>query len=79
MNEAIHPLARKTVVWHLAVTSLVLILMMIFGVIMLMNQGEMISITPQWFYKIMTAHGQAWSASLHWEERPSYGTSCLNT
>lgn len=57
MNEAIHPLARKAVIWHLAVTALVIILMMIFGVIMLMNQGEMISITPQWFYKIMTAHG----------------------
>ncbi|WP_394137772.1 cbb3-type cytochrome c oxidase subunit I [Cytobacillus oceanisediminis] len=57
MNESIHPLAKKTIVWYLAAASLVLILMMVFGVIMLMNQGNMISLTPQWFYKIMTAHG----------------------
>lgn len=57
MQNSIHPLAKKGVIWYLMTTSLVLILMMIFGVIMLLNQGKMISISPLLFYKILTIHG----------------------
>ncbi|WP_420489220.1 cbb3-type cytochrome c oxidase subunit I [Neobacillus vireti] len=39
------------------VTSVVLVLMMIFGVMMLLNQGNVIQISPQLFYKVMTIHG----------------------
>ncbi|SEN92966.1 cytochrome c oxidase subunit 1 [Mesobacillus persicus] len=57
MESSIHPLAKKTVIYYLMTTSILLIFMMILGVIMLLNQGEMIQISPEWFYKIMTAHG----------------------
>jgi cytochrome c oxidase subunit I len=39
------------------VASVVLVLMMIFGVIMLLNQGNVVRISPQMFYKVMTIHG----------------------
>lgn len=57
MENSIHPLAKKGVIWYLMTTSIVLILMMIFGVVMLLNQGNMIQISAEWFYMIMTAHG----------------------
>lgn len=57
MEASGNPLVRRGVIWYLMTTSLVLILMMAFGVIMLLNQGNLINITPEWFYKIMTAHG----------------------
>jgi cytochrome c oxidase subunit I len=57
MEYAIKPLAKKGVMWHLVITAIVILLMMIFGVVMLLNQGEIISISPELFYKIMTAHG----------------------
>lgn len=57
MENNIHPLAKKGVIWYLMTTSLVLILMMVFGVIMLLNQGNMVKISAEWFYQIMTAHG----------------------
>ncbi|MDF2855005.1 MAG: cytochrome oxidase subunit [Neobacillus sp.] len=48
---------NKGVAFALMITSVVLVLMMIFGVIMLLNQGNVIQITPQFFYKLMTIHG----------------------
>ncbi|HLO12213.1 MAG TPA: cbb3-type cytochrome c oxidase subunit I [Pseudoneobacillus sp.] len=57
MEYPIKPLAKKAVMWHLITTALVILLMMFFGVLMLLNQGKMISLSPQLFYKIMTAHG----------------------
>lgn len=57
MEYSIKPLAKKGIMWHLITTALVILLMMLFGVIMLLNQGKLISISPAWFYKIMTAHG----------------------
>ena len=57
MEHSIHPLAKKGVIWYLMITATVLIILMIFGVILLLNQGNMINITPQLFYKIMTVHG----------------------
>ncbi|WP_449622871.1 cbb3-type cytochrome c oxidase subunit I [Robertmurraya sp. Marseille-Q9965] len=57
MENSIHPLAKKGVIWYLMTASVVLIFMMILGVIMLINQGNMFKITADWFYRIMTAHG----------------------
>jgi cytochrome c oxidase subunit I len=48
---------KKGVAYSLMITAVVLVLMMIFGVIMLLNQGKVISIPAQLFYKIMTVHG----------------------
>ncbi|MDQ6599209.1 cbb3-type cytochrome c oxidase subunit I [Bacillus salipaludis] len=48
---------KKGVSIYLMVTSVVLVLMMIFGVIMLLNQGNVIKISAQTFYKVMTIHG----------------------
>jgi cytochrome c oxidase subunit I len=57
MEFTIKPLAKKAVMWHLITAAIVILLMMFFGVMMLLNQGELISISPELFYKIMTAHG----------------------
>ncbi|MFC4800288.1 cbb3-type cytochrome c oxidase subunit I [Neobacillus sp. GCM10023253] len=48
---------KKGVAFSLVVTSVVLVLMMIFGVIMLLNQGNVVKISPEMFYKVMTIHG----------------------
>lgn len=48
---------NRGVALSLMVTSVVLVLMMIFGVIMLLNQGNVIQISPQLFYQVMTIHG----------------------
>lgn len=48
---------KKGVSLSLLVTSVVLVLMMTFGVMMLLNQGNVFKISPQLFYKIMTVHG----------------------
>ncbi|MFZ7944420.1 MULTISPECIES: cbb3-type cytochrome c oxidase subunit I [Bacillaceae] len=48
---------KKGVALSLMVTSVVLVLMMIFGVIMLLNQGNIVKIPAQMFYKVMTIHG----------------------
>lgn len=57
MKTDIAPEVKKGVIVYLAASVIVIILMMALGVIMLLNQGNMIHITPQWFYMIMTAHG----------------------
>lgn len=56
MNRA-RSLTNKGVALSLMITSVVLVLMMIFGVIMLLNQGNVIQISPQLFYQVMTIHG----------------------
>lgn len=48
---------KKGVAISLVVTSCVLVLMMIFGVMMLLNQGNVVKISAQLFYKLMTIHG----------------------
>ncbi|WP_066061671.1 cbb3-type cytochrome c oxidase subunit I [Neobacillus soli] len=48
---------KKGVALSLVVTSVVLVLMMIFGVIMLLSQGNVVKISSQLFYKVMTIHG----------------------
>jgi cytochrome c oxidase subunit 1 len=48
---------KKGVALSLMVTAVVLVLMMVFGVIMLLNQGKVITISADLFYKLMTIHG----------------------
>ncbi|MGZ4160350.1 MAG: cbb3-type cytochrome c oxidase subunit I [Neobacillus sp.] len=48
---------KKGVALSLMVTAVVLVLMMVFGVIMLLNQGKVITIPAELFYKLMTIHG----------------------
>jgi cytochrome c oxidase subunit I len=48
---------KKGVALSLMVTAVVLVLMMVFGVIMLLNQGKVITISAHLFYKLMTIHG----------------------
>lgn len=55
MNNASR-ITNKGVAISLMVTSVVIVLM-VFGVIMLLNQGNVIQISPQLFYKVMTLHG----------------------
>ncbi|MFP7300010.1 cbb3-type cytochrome c oxidase subunit I [Neobacillus niacini] len=57
MDTKVRMISNKGVALALMVTSVVLVLMMIFGVMMLLNQGNVIKISPQFFYKIMTIHG----------------------
>lgn len=48
---------KKAVVFPLILSGAVFLLMMIFGVIMLLGQGNLIELKPDIFYKIMTIHG----------------------
>ncbi|MEH7387935.1 cbb3-type cytochrome c oxidase subunit I [Bacillus sp. JJ1521] len=48
---------NKTIVMYLLTGSLIILLMMVFGVLMLMAQGKMIEVDPGFFYEIMTVHG----------------------
>ncbi len=42
---------------YAAITGVVIILMMLFGLIMRMTQGQILAIDPAIFYQLMTAHG----------------------
>lgn len=48
---------RFWVVTYLAITGLVLLLMMVFGLLMRMAQAGWLAIEPDLFYEIMTVHG----------------------
>ncbi len=41
----------------LVVTGIVLVLMMVFGLLMRLEQAHWMSMSPAWFYKLMTLHG----------------------
>ncbi|HEX7454791.1 MAG TPA: cbb3-type cytochrome c oxidase subunit I [Gallionella sp.] len=55
MNKS--PLASMEVKVYAAITGVVVLLMMLFGLIMRMTQGQMLPIEPGLFYQLMTAHG----------------------
>lgn len=42
---------------YAVITGVVIILMMIFGLVMRMTQGQILAIEPEIFYQLMTAHG----------------------
>lgn len=49
--------AKAGVLTYLVITVVVLLLMMVFGLIMRMEQAQFISIGANWFYEILTIHG----------------------
>lgn len=56
-KESSSPLAGGAVKVYAAITGVVILLMMLFGLVMRMTQGQMLPIEPQVFYQLMTAHG----------------------
>ncbi|MCC7061044.1 MAG: cbb3-type cytochrome c oxidase subunit I, partial [Burkholderiaceae bacterium] len=49
--------ARGIVLACISVAVLTLLLMMVFGLLMRMEQAEFIAMGPTWFYQLMTLHG----------------------
>lgn len=49
--------AKVSVLAYLITAAAVLLLMMSFGLLMRLEQAQLISVGPVWFYKIMTLHG----------------------
>ena len=49
--------AKAGVLAYLVTAALVLVLMMVFGLMMRLEQAQLISIGPAWFYQLMTLHG----------------------
>ncbi|MFA5824511.1 MAG: cbb3-type cytochrome c oxidase subunit I [Gallionellaceae bacterium] len=56
-KDNIYPLAGGAVKVYAGITGVVILLMMLFGLIMRMTQGQMLPIEPNVFYQLMTAHG----------------------
>jgi cytochrome c oxidase subunit 1 len=56
-NEATDQGARASVLAYLITAALVLLLMMVFGLLMRMQQAGYLSMAPNWFYELMTLHG----------------------
>lgn len=50
-------LARRVIVANLVITSVVLLIMMLLGVLMRMAQGGWLELQPDRFYQFMTVHG----------------------
>ncbi len=49
--------SKRSVLGYVAVTALVLVLLMLFGLLMRLSQAEMMEIPADRFYQLMTAHG----------------------
>jgi cytochrome c oxidase subunit 1 len=56
-KDNIYPLAGGAVKVYAGITGVVILLMMLFGLVMRMTQGQMLPIAPNVFYQLMTAHG----------------------
>ena len=56
-DNTIDPRIKRGVLLHLIFTITVLVLLMLFGVLMLMNQGDIINLEWEMFYKLMSVHG----------------------
>lgn len=48
---------RGVVLAYMATSGLVLLLMMVLGLIMRLDQGELLGMAPDWFYRLLTLHG----------------------
>lgn len=57
LNRIKSPLASAEVKVYAAISGVVVLLMMVFGLVMRMTQGQMLPIEPGLFYQLMTAHG----------------------
>jgi cytochrome c oxidase subunit 1 len=51
------PGGRQTVLAYLGISGIVLLLLMLFGFLMRLSQGEVLTLPPDLFYQVMTAHG----------------------
>lgn len=49
--------AKTSVLAYLVVSAAVVLLMMVFGLLMRLEQAQYISMGPLWFYELMTLHG----------------------
>src|SRR5690625_5231845 len=49
--------ASAGILAYLFIAAVVLLLMMVLGLLLRMEQGQIAAMGPLWFYKIMTAHG----------------------
>lgn len=49
--------AKASVLAYLVTAAVVLLLMMVFGLLMRMEQAQFISMGATWFYELMTLHG----------------------
>lgn len=49
--------AKRSIVAYLATGGIVFLLMMVFGLLMLLNQGKVLNIGDKLFYELMTLHG----------------------
>lgn len=56
-KDSISPLAGGAVKVYAAISGVVILLMMLFGLVMRMTQGQILPIGPEVFYQLMTAHG----------------------
>lgn len=57
ISDAVDRSTRRTVIFPTLLGGGLILLMMIIGLLMLLNQGELIQISDGFFYKIMTLHG----------------------
>lgn len=57
ISDSVSSSNRKNVILPTIIGSGLILLMMIMGLLMLLNQGKLISISDSFFYKIMTLHG----------------------
>lgn len=57
ITDTVNSSTRKSVIFPIILGSVLILLMMIIGLIMLLNQGKLITISDGFFYKIMTLHG----------------------
>lgn len=49
--------ARLAILSYLSISAIVFVLLMVFGIVMRMAQGQWLNISPALFYQVMTAHG----------------------
>ncbi|WP_258000470.1 cbb3-type cytochrome c oxidase subunit I [Bacillus sp. Marseille-P3661] len=57
LKVSIDSKTKKSVVFPIVISGSIILLMMVFGVLMLLGQGNLLEINPGMFYKIMTIHG----------------------
>ncbi len=56
-DTAVSPVERRVVLAYMATAGLVLVLMMIFGLLLRLGQGQWLSLPPDLFYQFLTLHG----------------------
>lgn len=57
MNQLNHPKNIGIAKLYIGITGVVILLLMLFGVLMRLTQGQLIELGPDLFYQVLTAHG----------------------